>query len=122
MIKRRAITAAMKLEFVRVWGEFPCLDCALEYTGRDEPSPRYPWRSIQLDHNLALIDGGKHDATNLVPRCLRHHKLKSAREHIANCKAKRLKAGGRKRKGPPMRSRGFDKTIGKRMNGEVYKR
>lgn len=79
----------------------------------------------ELDHHVALIDGGKHELDNWRPVCSSCHRKKSAREHKNNSKAKRIvkkREGTMKRRGPPMKSRGFDKALRKRMNGQVEKR
>lgn len=112
MGKRKAITQKMLLAFAKEWGAFPCVDC--QRTGHHE---LYAWTEIQRDHDLALIDGGKHSAKALVPRCIPHHKIKSAREHRENCRAKRLKAGPKPSK-KPMRH----PTLRKRMDGTVVRR
>lgn len=50
-----------------------------------------PLSAIQFDHHLALVDGGKHDEENVRVLCsIICHKNKSAREHVANCKGKRV--------------------------------
>lgn len=54
--------------------------------------PLEPGR-FEDDHTLALIDGGTNELSNrrlLHPRC---HRAKSAVEHRANSKVKRLKYG-----------------------------
>lgn len=70
--------------------------------------PLLPWQVIQFDHVHAVVHGGDHSYLNLRPihydPC---HKEKSARDVAANAKVKRIAAGGRKRKGPKMKSRPF---------------
>lgn len=44
----------------------------------------------ELDHHLAIVDGGKHEQSNFRPICSSCHRKKSAREHRANSKAKRV--------------------------------
>jgi 5-methylcytosine-specific restriction endonuclease McrA len=78
---------------------------------------------MDLDHHLAIIDGGEHQTANLRPLCHSYHAKKSAMEHKNNCKAKRLAlARGAIRAPGKIKSRGFDKTLRKRMNGKVEKR
>jgi len=80
-------------------------------------------KGCDIDHHLAMIDGGTHELSNWRPLCDHHHRLKSAREHIANWKAKRnnQKHFNPKPEGK-IKSRGFDKQWRKRMNGQVEKR
>lgn len=115
-MKRKPITDRMKLALVRLHN--PLVACHYRLAG-DCRGLWLPFINAQYDHHLALIDGGKHTVENLRYICQPCHKIKSAREHIANCKAKRLASGGRKRKGPPMRSRGFNKTLTKKFDGLV---
>lgn len=98
----------MKLEVIRrAKALIPCAECMREaLTKASDPkvvpqwTVSHPLDQIQFDHHLALVDGGKHSVENLRPLCAFHHRKKSAREHIANCKAKRLKAGPKKSKNP----------------------
>lgn len=69
------------------------------------------------DHWLARIDGGGEELENRRLICPRCHRVKSAGEHKANSKAKRIKFG-RTRKGPPMA--GSRKSrLKKHMDGSV---
>lgn len=80
-MKRPAITPAMRLAVLKAHGAtVMCSNC-----GSDEMIG-----DIQIDHHLSLVDGGAHEVENLRPICIVCHKEKSAREHVANCKAKRL--------------------------------
>jgi len=111
-VKRPTITAAMKLAVLRRRLTLvACAKCWCDFFLED----------IEFDHHLAIIDGGAHTVENLRPLCGKCHALKSAREHKANCKAKRLAAGPKKSK-HPLKSRGFDKTLTKKFSGEVVKR
>jgi hypothetical protein len=80
--KRRPITDGMKWRVVSRQAnvEFTCPLC--------HGDMHICW--AEFDHHLALIDGGKHKTDNLRAICSNCHREKSAREHIANCKAKRL--------------------------------
>lgn len=106
-MKRPTITAAMKLECLRQ--HYATVRCSMCISEMWERAPDLDLNQIEFDHHLALIDGGQHTVDNLRPLCYEHHAKKSAREHIANCKAKRLKAGPKKSK-HPLKSRGFNKT------------
>jgi hypothetical protein len=96
--KRPTITPTMKLEVLRRAKTLvPCSECMREALAK-ESDPKViplwlvsqPLENIQFDHHLALVDGGEHSVENLRPLCPLHHRIKSAREHVANCKAKRL--------------------------------
>lgn len=80
MTKRPAITPAMRLSVLKAHGaSVMCSDCGADVLVSD----------VQIDHHLALVDGGAHEVSNLRPLCPRCHKLKSACEHKENCRAKR---------------------------------
>ena len=46
-------------------------------------------RGCDIDHHLAIIDGGKHELENWRPLCGSCHAKKSAHEHSENARAKR---------------------------------
>ena len=81
-MKRPAITPAMRLAVLKAHGAIVmCSECGQVV----------PVATIEIDHHLALVDGGEHSVENLRPLCPDPcHRIKSAREHVANCKAKRL--------------------------------
>ena len=101
VIKRRTITDKMKLAVLDRWATVTCAVCRLGNCLLD----------VQFDHHLALVDGGTHSVDNIRPVCVECHKIKSAREHKANAKCKRIAAGGRKRRGRKMQSRPFPKRM-----------
>ena len=124
-MKRPTITAAQRLKVFEDHGAIVCCqegDCdnAIYIKGCD------------IDHHLALIDGGKHEVGNLRPICTACHAKKSARGHIANCKAKRIAkaceahaavvAKVMERPAGSIRNRGFDKSLRRRFNGKVVPR
>lgn len=47
-------------------------------------------KGCEIDHWLALVDGGAHTNDNLRPICASCHRKKSAREHRNNAKCKRV--------------------------------
>ena len=114
-MKRPPITTAQRLHVLKKFGAVVlCQICG---------NPEYV-AVIQIDHERSLIDGGAHDAdTNLRPVCIPCHAAKSAREHKNNAKTKRIV---KKRATPSgngsIKSRGFDKTLRRKMNGQVEKR
>ena len=116
--KRPSFTPAQRLATFEAFGALVCCQ---------EPGCENVMRikGCDIDHDLALIDGGKHELANWRPLCDPCHAKKSAHEHRENCRAKRR---GKKHRGevvrkrPPMRSRGFDKTLTKKFSGEVVRR
>ena len=85
MTRRPTITDGMKLAVLKRDGLFYCAVCEM-------PLHLSTPRRWQYDHHLALVDKGKHAVSNLRLLCIACHKVKSAREHIANCKSKRIAA------------------------------
>lgn len=82
-MKRKSFTAAQRLKCFEDHGaivlcQAPGCDSAMYIKGCD------------LDHHLALIDGGKHEHENLRPICSSCHRKKSALEHKRNSKSKRI--------------------------------
>lgn len=59
-------------------------------------------KGCDIDHWLALVDGGRHVQENMRPLCQSCHAKKSAHEHRENCRAKRRRA---KHEGPREPSR-----------------
>lgn len=82
-----------------------------------------PGQNIQFDHIHSNAMDGQHEYQNLRPvhydPC---HKRKSAKDVAALAKTKRIIKGGRKRRGPKLVSKGFDKTLRRTMAGKVEKR
>ena len=111
-IKRPSFTAAQRLATFEAFGAMVCCqgdgcDAVVRIKGCD------------IDHHLAVIDGGTHELSNWRPLCDPCHAKKSAGEHIGNCKAKRnaaedrlhraVMAGEAQRVASRMKSRGFQK-------------
>ena len=113
-MKRPAITLAMRLAVLKAHGaSVMCSDCGADVLVSE----------VQIDHHLALVDGGAHEVENLRPLCINCHKHKSAREHKNNAKAKRIQKKRAKPSGNgSIKSRPFDTKWRKRMNGQVEKR
>ena len=112
-IKRPSFTAAQRLATFEAFGAMVCCqgdgcDAVVRIKGCD------------IDHHLAVIDGGTHDLSNWRPLCDPCHAKKSAREHIGNCRAKRLataravhdavKRGEHVRPASRIKGRGFQKV------------
>jgi hypothetical protein len=94
-VKRRPITPSTKLTVLRRDGAMvQCYKCVYQHrTFTEGEQSIKTWHRIDevhYDHVLALVDGGKHSDDNLKPICERHHRIKSAQEHINNCRSKRL--------------------------------
>lgn len=68
-------------------------------------------------HNCAYSHGVCHA---VVSNGTKSTTAGSSKQRIA--KVKRIQAGGKKRKGPPMKSRGFNKSLTRKFNGEVVPR
>jgi len=113
-ISRRLAIDALLYRFVLVTGEYlPCAECG---------EPLRPGDIIQLDHRHSDAMGGAHEYQNICPihydPC---HKRKSAKDVAALAKVKRI-VRGKKRRGPPMKSRGFQKDLTRKFSGKVEKR
>lgn len=112
-VDRKPISAAMKLAALKPYAIVRCAECYSENNVVD----------MQFDHHLALVDGGAHEIENIRPLCVLCHRKKSAREHKNNAKAKRV-AKKHTNPLPPgtIKSRGFDKTRCRKMDGRVVPR
>lgn len=80
-MKRPSISASMRLSVFRDFGAV----CLCQVCGDVERIA-----DMDLDHYLALIDGGEHTTANLRPLCHKCHAVKSANEHKNNAKTKRI--------------------------------
>jgi NAD-dependent dihydropyrimidine dehydrogenase PreA subunit len=121
-MKRKAITPVMKL--VALQKARLQADC---YVCRRTCS----WDGFQFDHVQALVDGGAHDPENIMIICLWCHRDKSGFEHSRNSKSKRLAQAraaheavlaGEPKKPSTIKSRGFDRTFKKKLNGKTERR
>lgn len=109
-MKRPPITPAQRLHVLKKFGAVVlCQICG---------NPEYI-AVIQIDHELALIDEGKHDKDeNMRPVCIPCHAAKSAREHKNNAKTKRIvKKRARPSGNGKIKSRGFQGS--RKFNGEI---
>jgi 5-methylcytosine-specific restriction endonuclease McrA len=78
---------------------------------------------LELDHQIALFLGGKDADDNIVPLCRTHHAAKTQLDHKLIGKVRRILKKGSGEKAPSrIKSRGFDKTKRKRMDGTVVSR
>lgn len=114
MTKRRRLTNA---EFAKLWlqqqGKCAC--------GCGE---RLVVGEVDLEHSRPLWGGGTDTLDNITLYLRQHHKAKSAEEATRRAKADRQQlfhTTGRSHahKVKPIQSRGFDKRLRKRMNGQV---
>lgn len=102
---RKAITPKMKIDILlgmAVERDMPilCVECVY---------PLLPGHRIEWDHRHAHALDGPHEVDNIRPVHYDCHKGKTKRDVKAIRKADRIARGGRKRKGPPMKSRPFSK-------------
>ena len=115
---RHAIRASIKREVLKTH----CDVCAL--CGGNGP--------LELDHKLPVALGGTNDAENLWPLCKKCHRRKTSGHTIAEklssdlfgiCKSRRLaKKWGAPRPKGSIKSRGFCKTLRKKMDGTVQRK
>lgn len=111
-ISRKMAVDSLLYRFVLVTGEYlPCAVCG---------EPLKPGDDVQFDHAHSDVMGGAHEFQNLRPvhydPC---HKKKTKADIQANAKVKRIVCGGRKKRGPKIKSRGFDKKLTKTFGGKV---
>lgn len=72
-----------------------------------------------LDHKVALINGGRHAEDNLFPALRDKHRQKTAEDVAEKSKVARVRA---KHLGLWPKSRGFSTGLRKKMNGTVERR
>lgn len=111
--KREAITPAMKIDCLLFRYSITCGICGREIG---------PGTPVEWDHVHALVHGGPHIFTNLRPVHERCHKAKTKADVQAKAKGDRilgLTCNGPKK---AIKSRGFDKTKTRKVNGEVVAR
>jgi 5-methylcytosine-specific restriction enzyme A len=75
-----------------------------------------------LDHKLALCNGGTHSEDNLFPALKDKHKAKTradVRQKSDTARKRQKHLGIKTDSGRKLQSRGFDKTRRKKMNGTV---
>lgn len=109
-MKRKAMSAKVKAAILAEYGG-RCAECG---------KPFEPGDLIEYDHIHQLAMGGADDPSNLRPvHVTPCHKGKSAKDAAARGKVRRLTGATPKRAGPKIRSRGFDRTFRKRLDGTV---
>ena len=114
MNKRRSLTPREKVALMRSQGWKCGCGCG---------APVWPGAPVDYDHTLPLALGGPEKPDSALARHC--HKAKTRQDVRQIRKADRQgksHRGEKKRKGPPMKSRGFDKTHRRRMNGTVERR
>ncbi len=120
-----SFTAAQRLAVFEAFGAVVCCQ-------GDDCENVVRIKGCDIDHHLAIIDGGTHELSNWRPLCDPCHAKKSAREHKANWHCKRVAhdravheavlAGTHKREPSRLKSRGFDKTRSRKFGGKVVSR
>jgi len=116
MTKRRRLTPSQRAAIIERQGGL----CALS----GEP---LEGRKVEYDHERPLSMGGEDTLDNLRAVTAEAHLAKTCGDLARLAKAKRCErfmAEGRhrKRRGRPLQSRGFDKSLRKRMDGTVERR
>jgi len=102
-VKRKRLTKAARAAMLEAQGGCCVVFGCTETTGLiEEHSTVFAWTGEQADQLM----------------CPMHHKLKTRSDIKRIAKVRRLRKGPKKGK-RPIRSRGFDKTKRKRMNGTV---
>jgi 5-methylcytosine-specific restriction endonuclease McrA len=112
---RKAMSPARR---IRIWNARggKCCKCGLDV---DWSGP-----NVVLDHIVPIWLGGSEDDSNVQVLHRACDAPKTANDAKVRAKVKRLhkKASGFEKKGPRLRSRGFDKTRTRRFDGSVVKR
>lgn len=76
-----------------------------------------PGEKWELEHIVAIINGGENRESNLAPALVDPHKVKTAADMAQKSKNYRVRAkhnGVELRRGPKIQSRGFEKRAGQR--------
>jgi len=108
---RKGFTAAQRRKVAEDFGG-ACSACETALTGA--------WH---IDHVIPLALGGRHDEGNWVPICVGCHKAKTRTDVKAIAKVARIIR--RETEGPKpsrLKSRGFNKTLSRKMDGSVRRR
>lgn len=100
MTKRKAITAAMKVDCLIYRYEVTCAECGEQiHIGQE----------VEWDHVQALVHGGDHTFANLRPIHSECHKAKTARDIAAKANGDRLLGLTKTKPGRKIPSRPFQK-------------
>lgn len=78
-----------------------------------------PGEAWDLDHKLALCNGGSHSEDNLAPALKGPHREKTARDVALKSKTARIRM---KHLGLKEPSKGWNRNVRKKLNGEVVPR
>ena len=76
----------------------------------------------EIDHTHALSMGGTEAIENLRPMTVDEHKVKTRADAKVRAKVRRLTGANKPKTKRKIQSRGFDKTLRKRMDGTVERR
>lgn len=113
--KRRRLSSGEKAQIIARQNNC-CAICGRELVG-----------TIHMDHRIPFELWGADDADNIQAVHVACHQTKTRGDMKAIAKAKRLErfmetGRHRNRKSRPIQSRGFDKSLRKRMDGTVERR
>lgn len=118
-MKRRPVTPALTRRVLLAQGVVPCALCGKRILAGDE---------TVMEHLHALALGGADDESNmrLVHKACADRKTNGTKATTAGsdahliAKGKRLRGEtGQNRRKAPIRSRGFDKTVTRKMDGTI---
>lgn len=112
MTKRRTITKAMRRAVIESF-HGRCARCCKSF----EPGER-----VDIDHHHQLATGGADEFLNWRPLHPWCHAIKTREDAKVRGKIRRLNGTTPKRRGKPIRSRGFDTSKSRRLDGTVVSR
>lgn len=121
MTERQTITDKMKWRALFHRFPIPCAICN---------HPIFWDEEIDWDHVHPIALGGEHSHANLRPLHANCHQKKTSGSKATSAgsdihmiaKAKRIASGGKKRRGPKLRSKGFDKNLTRHFDGTTEAR
>ena len=116
--KRKATTFAIRNAFLESHNDGRCAACRADIW--------FLALRFEIDHIIPLELGGHEGPRNLQALCIPCHKLKTKDDIKRIAKARRLRRAAdpetRKKTKRPIRSRGFDRSLKKKLSGEVVRR
>ncbi len=113
MTKRGSISKKTREAVIAAYGN-ACAICRVTFL---------PGQRIDIDHHHQLGMDGPDEVGNFRPLCVPCHKIKTKEDARARGKARRLSGETvKRRRGPPMKSRPFDKSRSRKMDGSIVRR